>query len=58
MNRDVERLTPFWDRWLFRGGPLLQLFDGSSAGIYDREKFSESGLQLWLVEICLKGRTE
>jgi hypothetical protein len=58
VNGDVERLTPFWDWWVFGGGPLLQLFDGSFAGVYNRKQLSDDRLELWFVEVCLKGCTE
>lgn len=54
MNGDVERLTPLWDLWAYRGGPLLQLFEGGFAARYDREKLAYDDLELWLVEICLE----
>ena len=57
MNRDVERLTPFRDWWPFRGGPLLQLFDGSFAGNHDRENLG-GGFEPWFVKICLECLTE
>ena len=53
MNRYVERLTPFWDWWSFRGGPFLQLFDGGFAGDYDREDLGD-GFEPWFAKICLK----
>ena len=58
MNGDTERLTPFWDLWFLRGGPLLQFFDGGSTGVYDREEIGCNGLKLWFVEISLECRTQ
>lgn len=58
MNRDIERLAPFWDLWFLGGGPLLQLFDGCFTGAYDREELSYDGLEPWFVEVCLECRTQ
>ena len=58
MNRDIKRLTPFRDFWFLRGGPLLQLFDGSFTAVYDGEELGYDGLKLWFVEICIKCRTQ
>lgn len=58
MDRDIERLAPLRNFWFLRGSPLVQLFNGGLAGVYNWEKFSEDDLELWFVEICLKCRTE
>lgn len=58
VNGDIELLAPFREFWFLRGGPLAQVFDGGRARIHNGEKLGEDDLEPWLVEICVKCRTE
>jgi len=43
---------------VFKGGPLLQLFDGTFTGIDNGEKLGDDGLEFRFTEICPKCLTE